>query len=278
MQKTPLTVITGGSRGIGRDLLRPLLARTDVLSLSRSEIDPASIEESGHRFFQLQCDLTEVDRTIERLDQWLATHPSHVVDTFVSCAAVLDLCWLSKTDTLPANFDRAFQINALAPIAISSHINRVNRFRDVGSRVLYVTSSLARPLPALTFAGLGLYSATKSALERLAQVQAREFDLSSRKIKVVLAHPGIVDTDMQRELRTSELLDPAFAVKTAGLPEYQEGDWDHQAPDTAMRTVSPRFSANFLMWIVKRDGELLEPYYDFYTASDFHGEALQAVR
>ncbi|KVF36239.1 hypothetical protein WJ21_16610 [Burkholderia vietnamiensis] len=278
MQRTPLTIITGGSRGIGRELLRLLLERTDVLSLSRSQIDLATIEESEHRLFQLKCDLTQVDRTIERLDQWLVGHSSHIVDTFISCAAILDLSWLSKTDTLPASFDRAFRINALAPIAISSHINRINRFRDDGSRVLYVTSSLARPLPALTFAGLGLYSATKSALERLAQVQAREFDLSSRKIKVVLAHPGIVDTDMQRELRTNELLDPAFAVKTAGLPAYQEGDWDRQAPDTAMRTISPRFSADFLRWIVERDVELLEPYYDFYTASRFHGEALQAIR
>ncbi|AEA60140.1 SDR family NAD(P)-dependent oxidoreductase [Burkholderia gladioli] len=278
MQRTPLTIITGGSRGIGRDLLRPLLERTDVLSLSRSEIDPASIEASEHRLFQLQCDLTQVDRTIEGLDQWLAEHSSHIVDTFISCAAVLDLCWLSKTDTLSASFDRAFQINALAPIAISSHINRINRFRDDGARILYVTSSLARPVPALTFAGLGLYSATKSALERLAQIQAREFDLSSRKTKVVLAHPGIVDTDMQRELRASDLMDPAFAVKTAGLPAYQEGDWDRQAPDTAMRTISPRFSADFLMWIVERNVELLDPYYDFYTASGFHGAALQSVR
>ncbi|SIO61052.1 SDR family oxidoreductase [Paraburkholderia phenazinium] len=278
MQKTPLAILTGGSRGIGRDLLRLLLEQMDVLNLSRSAIEPEVTKGAQHQLFHLGCDFVDVSQTTDCLDQWLAEHPSHTVRTFISCAATLDLGWLTKTEALPENFDRAFHINALAPIALSSLIGRLKRFDETGSRVIYVTSSLARPLPALTFAGLGLYSATKSALERLAQVQTREFSLSDRPVKVALVHPGIVATDMQRELRTSELLDGAFTAKTAGLPPYKEGDWDHQPPETAMRTISPRFAAEFLNWIALRDLALLDPYYDFYTSSAFHNDVLQTAR
>ncbi len=136
--------------------------------------------------------------------------------------------------------------------------------------VQLLTSSLARNTEQLSFAGIGLYSATKAALGRLASIQRREFGLRSPRLTVTQVHPGIVDTTMQHDLRCSRGLDPAFAIKTAGLPPYQEGDWDFDAPAGKLRTIPATFAAEFIDWISRVPDSALSHEYDFYSCAPFH--------
>ena len=259
-----LAIVTGGSRGIGHFLVQSSLDDMDVLNISRR---PAFVGSSRHELYNLELDLEDGDAVDGVLGTWLAEHPSYCVKLLIHNAATLNLGWLDQVSSEETR--QSFQINVLAPLAITSAIFKRARFSEQDCRVVYVISSLGRPLSALSFAGIGLYSASKAALSRLALIQAREFELSAPHIKVLRIHPGIVDTDMQQDLRHSQRVDAAFSNKTAGLPAYVEGDWQLRAPAEHPRTISPSFAAEFIMWAARSSQPEPEEY-DFYTSKEFH--------
>jgi NAD(P)-dependent dehydrogenase (short-subunit alcohol dehydrogenase family) len=210
-----LTLITGGSRGIGQFLVRSFRNETDVLNVSRTPAEDPD-RDGRHELYNLNLDLADVTLIEPCLSAWFDEHPYHGVKTLIHNAAVSNLGRLDEVSS--EQVDEAFRVNVYAPLAITTALFRADRFARRGARVAYITSSLARPLPELSFAGLGLYSMTKAALSRMALIQSREFELAAPHIKVLRIHPGIVDTDLQRELRRDPRLDPAFSTKTAGLP------------------------------------------------------------
>ncbi|GLV78361.1 SDR family NAD(P)-dependent oxidoreductase [Streptomyces hygroscopicus] len=269
MEHKPLALITGGSRGIGRCLVQSFLAYTDVLNVSRTPAQDAgsAARREPHELHNLSVDLADVARIEPCLGAWFDAHPGHRVTTLIHNAAVSPLGWLHEVS--PAEVDQAFRVNVYAPLAITTSLLRAGRFAADGARVVYVTSSLARPVPELSFACLGLYSMTKAALSRMALIQSREFELTAPYVTVVRAHPGIVDTDLQRDLRRHPRMDPAFGVKTAGLPPFQEGEWHDRSPKDHMRTITPEFSAEFIEWVA-RSSDATSDEYDFYHAEEFH--------
>lgn len=265
-----LAIVTGGSKGIGERIVRSLLRQQSVLNISRTPLELPEPPASGtrHRLHNLCLDLAEVGDIQGRLGEWLDRHPDHAVSLFVSNAASLKLGWLR--DAHLQDYEGALAVNTLAPIQVTRTVQERGRFSEGGARIVYVTSSLARNVPELSFAGIGLYSASKAALGRLASVQRREFALTSPQLTVTQVHPGIVDTAMQVALRSSRELDPAFAIKTRGLPPYQPGEWDDAAPEANMRTISPEFAAQFILWVARLEPQRLEPEYDFYSCRQFH--------
>lgn len=261
-----LTIITGGSRGIGHVLVQSCLEDGDVLNLSRQ----AAVEANGsarHDLYNLQGDLEDVEAVEQSLREWFLQHPAHRVKTLIHNAAVLNLGWLD--DVSAADFERSFRVNVRVPLAITNTVLSCDRFFRRGARVAYVVSSLGRPEPGLSFAGMGLYSITKAALGKLALIQSREFALKAPHVEVLRIHPGIVDTDMQRELRSDSRLDPAFAEKTADLPPYEEGEWDNESPLAKPRTISNAFAAEFVLWCTKLP-KIDSAEYDFYASQEFH--------
>lgn len=261
-----LTLVTGGSRGIGHFLVQSLLEDGDVLNVSRT---PARTDPGppGHVLHSLSLDLQHVESIEPALNAWFVDHPGSVVTTVVHNAATLNLGRLDEISL--AEIERAFRVNVYAPIAITAALDRAGRLCRSGARVVYVVSSLARHRTDLSFAGLGLYSATKAALSRLALIQSREFELLAPHVKVLRIHPGVVDTDMQRRLRQSHRVDPAFGAKTARLSPYQDGEWDERSPTEHMRTISAGFAAEFILWAI-RSPVVSSEEYDFYEAEEFH--------
>jgi NAD(P)-dependent dehydrogenase (short-subunit alcohol dehydrogenase family) len=268
MANKDLMIISGGSRGIGHVLVQSCLGDMDVLNISRHATTVIGLS-SRHSLHNLELDLQNVSGIECSLNAWFERNPGYQVKIFISNAAILNLGWLDKIS--PAEFNQAFQVNVQAPLTIANALFKGGRFCSAGARIAYVISSLARHEPGLSFAGAGLYSMTKAALSRMALVQSREFELRAPHIKVLRVHPGIVDTDMQQELRHDLELDPAFSVKTAGLPRYQEGDWDGRSPQKNMRTISAAFAAEFIWWAI-RAPEVSSEEYDFYGTERFHAE------
>ena len=264
MDRRSLTLVTGGSRGIGQSLVQSFIEDGDVLNLARG---PARAE-GGNCLHNLSVDLQHVERIEPALGAWFDEHASYEVTTLIHNAAILNLGWLDRLSA--AEVAQSFRVNVHAPLAITSTIHRLGRFCSRKARVVYVVSSLGRAAAELSFAGLGLYSVTKAALGRLALVQSREFELIAPQIEILRIHPGIVDTEIQRELRQDAGLDPAFAEKTAGLPLYRDGEWNGRAPKDNMRTISADLAADFIVWAVKSP-TVDSHEYDFYHAEEFHG-------
>lgn len=261
----PLVIITGGSRGIGDRLVQSFVRRVDVLNISRTPAQKTS--DSLGELYNLCLDLCEVECIEPRLRAWFDAHLQYAVVTLIHNAAVLNL---GRLDVLKQeSLENSFRVNVYAPLAITNAVANSKRFAQDGARVLYVVSSLGRLSEELSFSGIGLYSMTKSALGKLALVQQREFEQTMPLVKVLRIHPGIVDTDLQDELRSDSAIDPAFGVKTSLLPPYREGEWNGRSPAENMRTISPDFAAEFIAWAAESSQVFTEEY-DFYHCTQFH--------
>jgi len=267
MNGLPLVVITGGRRGIGDRLVQTFGRSADVLNISRTRAQKRI--DSRRVLHNLCLNLSEVECIEQRLTAWFDAHPRYAVVTLIHNAAVLNL---GQLDALKQeSIENSFRVNVYAPLAITNAIASSNHFARDGARVLYVVSSLGRPSGKLSFAGMGLYSMTKAALGKLALIQRREFELTLPSVKVLRIHPGIVDTDMQTELRSARSIDPAFEVKTSLLPPYREGEWNDRSVAENMRTISPEFAAEFIRWAAESPQVSAEEY-DFYHCAQFHAD------
>ena len=260
-----MTIITGGSRGIGQFLVQSLLEEMPVLNISRRRAEIGGT--SRHQLHNLPADLQDVGRIDQLLRAWFDSNVGYRVKYLIHNAAALNLGALDKVCL--SKIDQSFHVNVYAPLVITRSIFNLGRFAVPESKIVYVTSSLARTDPVLSFAGMGLYSVTKAALSRLALIQARELEIKAPHIKVIRIHPGIVDTEMQRELRRDVTLDMAFRKKTEGLPPYTEGDWYGKLPREHMRTISSSFAAEFILWAM-RSSNMTSAEYDFYNTDEFH--------
>ena len=200
-----VTVVTGASRGLGLSIASQLLARGhQVLTLQRRP-NPAlqgAIE-------QWSADLADPAPVAERLAQWVAALPREGLAslTLVNNAALLVTPGpLSDADA--AEVSRALRASLEAPLLLTAAFLRASA--DVGAprKVLNISSGLGR----FAMAGSAVYCAAKAGMDHLSRALALEEAEKPGGAKVVSLAPGVIDTDMQVQLRSA---DPAaFAAQT----------------------------------------------------------------
>jgi NAD(P)-dependent dehydrogenase (short-subunit alcohol dehydrogenase family) len=200
-------IVTGHTRGIGAALVDTLRARgVDVLGVARSRRAPkvgasadvsANVAELPGRFDEVELDLSDSNR----LAQWLA---GDALATFLAGAGRALL--INNAGTLgpvgpsegqpPADIARAVALNVAAPLMLSSAFSAATA--DVPDRrIVHVSSGAARN----PYAGWTVYCATKAALDHHARAAALD---AERGMRVASVAPGVVDTDMQGQIRNAD--------------------------------------------------------------------------
>jgi NAD(P)-dependent dehydrogenase (short-subunit alcohol dehydrogenase family) len=163
-------VVTGGSGGIGREVVSQLRAKGwDVTSLSRRE----------------GCDVSDeaqVERAFARLGS---------LDTLVHCAQVL--IKRAFAETTADEWDQQIGSGLRGAFLCGRMAFRLMRGR--GGAIVFV-SSLSGVAGAEKFPGMSAYVAAKSGLAGLAEVLAVEG--REHGIRVNAVSPGAVDTPMLR--------------------------------------------------------------------------------
>ena len=189
-----LAIVTGASRGLGRAIAEQLhAAGWRVLGLSR-QAPPAPFE-------QWPCDLAEPLPVAQRLEQWFGTLDAgeFAGATLINNAAlVTEPQPLADADAL--SLSAAVRVGLEAPLLLTSAFLRATRAWPGTRRVLHISSGLGRRGMAST----GPYCAVKAGLDNLARAQALEEALQPNGAKVSALAPGVIDTDMQVQLRGAD--------------------------------------------------------------------------
>ncbi len=187
-------VVTGHTRGLGAALTETLLARGfAVLGVARKRHPslaarfPASLEEA-------EVDLSDASS----IEKWLGDGSMQrflqgaKLALLVNNAGTVQPIGPCSTQP-PADVGRAVVLNVAAPLMLST----VFAAASAGvpdRRIAHVSSGAARN----AYAGWSIYCATKAALDHHARSVALDAEPA---LRIATIAPGVVDTDMQAEIR-----------------------------------------------------------------------------
>lgn len=190
---SPLTLITGGSRGLGRNMALAVARQGhDVLITYRSQ----------------QAEAAAVVAEIEALGQRAAALPldvgqSESFDAFASAVRAQVSAWNRErfdhlvnnagmgvhagfAETTREQFDALVDVHFKGPFFLTQTL--LPLIAD-GGRIVNISSGLAR----FALPGYAAYAAMKGAMEVLTRYQAKE--LGARGIAVNIVAPGAIETD-----------------------------------------------------------------------------------
>lgn len=216
-----LYVVTGASRGLGRAMAEQLAAGgATVLGLSRQA--PAAA------FEQWPCDLADPVSVAQRLGAWLGGFDAA---RFASASLINNAAMLTEPAPLAdielAALSQAARVGLEAPLVLTAAFLRATRAWRGRRRVLHISSGLGRR----GMASSAPYCAVKAGLDNLARAQALEEALQGNGAKVCSLAPGVIDTDMQVQLRGADAT--AFPDREAFVQLKSGGKLDSPAAAAA---------------------------------------------
>lgn len=220
---TTITLVTGGSRGLGRNTALSIARRGgDVVITYRSQADEAAatvaeIEALGRKALAFPLDTGDVASFAafaETLKAALAASwRRETFDHLVNNAGHGDLTPIGTTTV--DQFDRLVDVHFKGVFFLTQTL--LPLIAD-GGRIVNLSSGLTR----VSFPGYAVYAAVKGAVEVLSLYMAKE--LGARGIAVNTVAPGAIETDFGGgAVRDNADINKLFADMTAlgrvGVPD-----------------------------------------------------------
>ena len=199
-----LTILTGGSRGMGLAMGQQLLQRGHhVLSIARrTSADLAASATSPDQLVQWEQDLADTDGAAKRLADWLAglNAADWASVTLINNAGVVPhIAPLSGVPT--ADLRNAMRVGLEAPMALTGVFLGATDSWTMPRKVLNVSSGLGRR----PMASQAAYCTAKAGMDAYARCVALEEAIKPHGAKIVSLAPGVIDTDMQVTLRSADV-------------------------------------------------------------------------
>jgi len=202
--------ITGTSRGIGKALVELLLEDKNnyVYGFARNK----NIEHKCYRHFNI--DLSHPDKVSEFDFPNLEDASKLVlINNAGTLGQVKHLGILSSLDIIDG-----YSVNVIAPAVLMNNFIKTYKAQRIDKLVINITSGAAQS----PYDGWSIYCSSKAAIDMLSQVGALEQDLitDGSNCKVLAVAPGVVQTQMQQEIRASNVSD--FSRKDKFIKLYED--------------------------------------------------------
>lgn len=236
-----LYIITGSSRGLGAAIAEQLLQPGHrLLCMARRANDGLAelASRRGAGLEQWQVDLAAPATVAARLDDWLAAldGTGYASATLINNAGVLSR--MGPIDaTTSDDLANALRVGLEAPMLLTASFLRQTRQWAGPRKVLNISSGLGRR----AMAGSASYCAAKAGLDHFSRCTALDEAARPNGARIVSLAPGVIDTDMQSELRAG---DPADFPDRANFVKLK----------TAGQLVTPAATAErVLAWLSRPD-------------------------
>jgi NAD(P)-dependent dehydrogenase (short-subunit alcohol dehydrogenase family) len=184
MSKPSTIIVTGVSRGLGLAITKNLLEKGfHVVGIARSNTNL-----SNDRFTFVQgdvCDVQVQERALDHVDSLQAIiHNAGILDPLAQIAD------FDKND-----WNKAMEVNLFAPLSLTALA--LPKMVPNGN-IVFISSGAA----VNGYVGWGAYCSTKSALLLAGKCLAKE----NPNVRVLSIRPGVVDTEMQTQIRSSKVM------------------------------------------------------------------------
>jgi NAD(P)-dependent dehydrogenase (short-subunit alcohol dehydrogenase family) len=202
-----LTILTGASRGLGLALAEQLLAAGHTLvCISRktnSELTRLA-EDAGAVLERWPLDLAQPAVAEQTLRQWLGGQSA---TSWSSATLINNACaippLLPLRDAQGDDLSYAMRVGLEAPLLLSSAFLDATRHWAANRKVLNISSGLGRR----AMASQAAYCAAKAGMDHFTRCMALDEALYPNGAKVCSLAPGVIDTDMQVQLRSADSAD-----------------------------------------------------------------------
>jgi benzil reductase ((S)-benzoin forming) len=213
-----LAILTGHSRGLGAALVQDLLAQgCSVIGLSRRPLadSVAPFAQPGVTFDQIALDLSDLDRLERLLADDCLGKPVREADQaiLINNAGLLSPVGIVGEQS-PTQIAQTVAVNVGAVLMLTNWFVKASQGCS-DRRVVQISSGAARS----AYAGWSVYCATKAALDHHARclaVESAQPGALASGLRICSLAPGVIDTDMQAQVRASELC--AFPMR----PKFDE--------------------------------------------------------
>ena len=193
MPSSPIALVTGGSRGLGRSTVEALARRgVACIFTYNANADAAgavkgAAEAAGVRAAALQLDTgdtSQFPRFAESVRTALADWGAERIDFLVNMAGTSHAGAFGQVTE--ADFDAAYRVHVKGVFFLTQTL--LPLIAD-GGRIVNVSSGLTR----IIYPGRIAYGAMKGAVEVMTRYMAKE--LGPRRIAVITVAPGAIQTD-----------------------------------------------------------------------------------
>lgn len=190
----PVSIVSGGSRGLGYAIVERLLSRGDrVATFSRggSAALDAVADRHPDAVLSARCDAADAAAMRDFVSR-VVTRFGRIDHCVVNAAIAHDGVLATLRDD---QIDAMLTVNLRAAVVLVRECVRQMLIQEnTCSTITLISSAVA----ATGSAGLAVYAATKSGLEGFARSLARE--LGPRGIRVNAVAPGFLDTELSSSL------------------------------------------------------------------------------
>jgi NAD(P)-dependent dehydrogenase (short-subunit alcohol dehydrogenase family) len=223
MAQTNIALVTGGSRGLGKDMVLQLAQKgLDIILTYRSKQEEAAavvkaVEALGRKAVALPLDVGDSSA----FPVFFTSVSSALRDTFatdkfqflVNNAGIG--IHASFADTTEEQFETLCNIQFKGPFFLTQ---RALPLLADGGGIVNISSGLAR----FSFPGYAAYASMKGGMEVLTRYMAKE--LAPRKIRVNIVAPGAIETDfgggaVRDNAQVNAQIASVTALGRVGLPE-----------------------------------------------------------
>ena len=230
--KQDLYILTGSTRGLGLALAQALLqTQHALLCIARSESPELkrAAQAAGCELTHWTLDLAQCPASAEPLQQWLQQHAAQAASvSFIHNAGMIPT--VAPLSQLPgAEIAQALRVNLEAPLQLSAAYLAATAAWNVPRKLLFISSGLGRrPMASQT-----IYCASKAGLDHAARCIALEQAHEHHGARVCSLAPGVIDTDLQIQLRNAPSAD--FPDRARFEQLQSQGQLD--SPASAARKV-----------------------------------------
>lgn len=221
--RTKIAVITGGSRGLGRNAALKIAEKgLDVIITYRSNREEAEntvreIQELGRKSIAYQLDTREVkafDAFVKKIGDHLEENTgSRNIDYLINNAGTA--LYAPVAEVTEEQLDDVVDIHFKGVFFLTQ---KMLPFINEGGGIINVSSGLAR----FALPGSSVYGSIKAGVEMLTRYLAKE--LGPRRIKANVVAPGAIETDFgggrtRDDEQVNAMVAGATALGRAGVPD-----------------------------------------------------------
>jgi benzil reductase ((S)-benzoin forming) len=206
-----IAIISGTTRGIGKALLQELIEK-GIASFSINRSSQETMHLTLHRNYSYDLKATDqLDRLVAEILHAVDLDEIDKIYLFNNAAVTGPINPLNESSA--KEISRTLAINLISPLLLSNHLINAIQSRKIQLEIIHISSGAAfHPLE-----GLGSYCISKAGLEMASSVIQEEN--KEKGVRSVTIGPGVVDTQMQERLRSS---DPEVFASQAQFAAFHE--------------------------------------------------------